>query len=511
VVSHAPEIGGLVAAPLVITIRARDSLSVILALLLGLALSVALPISALAQEPRGVLMVHSFGRDFSPWAEFAQSLQTHLIQQSKEPLDLYEASIYTARFQKPDNEHNLAEYLHNLSAKRKLDLVVTIGAPAASFVLHNRQRLFPTTSLLITGLADRRTPRSSLTANDAVVAVDIDFSQFIENILRLRPQTKEIAVVLGNSELERFWLSEMKRAFEPFLDRVKFTWLNELSLAQMVQRVAALPPQSAIFYFLVAVDGAGVTQPLDRAFAPLRKAAAAPIFSYADTVFGKGAVGGPMMPEFEGGRQAAAVVLRILEGEIPGDIKTRPILVEAPIYDWRELQRWGISESLLPPGSTVRFRELTAWDRYWWQILLAAAVMAIQTFLIIVLIHEHRRRALAEVEVRQRVSELATMNRRAVAGELSASIAHEINQPLAAIVSTSSAALRWLNRKTRRTLTRHGRLSSGSSATAIAQQRWSIPSGQCSKRTSRRRRWWMPTCLLIKSLIFCAVSSRDTM
>ena len=36
------------------------------------------------------------------------------------------------------------------------------------------------------------------------------------------------------------------------------------------------------------------------------------------------------------------------------------------------------------------------------------------------------------------------MNRRAAAGELSASIAHEVNQPLAGIAGRASAALRWL-------------------------------------------------------------------
>jgi C4-dicarboxylate-specific signal transduction histidine kinase len=47
-----------------------------------------------------------------------------------------------------------------------------------------------------------------------------------------------------------------------------------------------------------------------------------------------------------------------------------------------------------------------------------------------------------------RMSELTIMNRRAIAGQLSASIAHEINQPLAAIVSSGSAALRWLSLET---------------------------------------------------------------
>jgi signal transduction histidine kinase len=414
----------------------------------GFLFAIVFSVAAMAQDPKGVLVLHSFGRDYSPFSEFANSLRTHLVSQSNEPLDFYEASIFTARFREPDNERNLAEYLSDLSAKRSIDLIVAIGKPATDFVQRYRQKLFQTTPLLIAGMAARRISEQSLTENDAVVAVSLNFPRYIENILRLRPKTKEIAVVIGNSVLEQFWASEMKRSFEQFSDRVKFLWLNELSLDEMVQRVATLGPQSAIFYFAVWVDAAGVTQPLNRAFAPLRKAATAPMFSFDDLELGSGVVGGPMVQAVAAGQQAAAVALRILKGEKPGEIKMQTFGTGVPIYDWRELRQWGISEDRLPPGSIVRYRESTIWDQYWQQILLAVVVIVVQALLIVGLLRERRSRTLAEVEVRQRAAELALMNRRSVAGQMSASIAHEINQPLAAIVASGGAALRWLNLKT---------------------------------------------------------------
>ena len=71
-----------------------------------------------------------------------------------------------------------------------------------------------------------------------------------------------------------------------------------------------------------------------------------------------------------------------------------------------------------------------------------------QAALIIGLLYEHRRRRLAEVASLQRMAELAHLNRLATAGELSASIAHEVKQPLTAMVAQSSAALRWLSQNT---------------------------------------------------------------
>src|SRR5450631_1666156 len=95
-------------------------------------------------EPKRVLLLHSFGRDFAPWSEYARTFREELTRQSPDPIDLYEASLATARF--PDVEEGpFVEYLRGLFAKRRLDLVVAIGSPAVSFVQQHRQLLFPST------------------------------------------------------------------------------------------------------------------------------------------------------------------------------------------------------------------------------------------------------------------------------------------------------------------------------------------------------------------------------
>ena len=65
----------------------------------------------------------------------------------------------------------------------------------------------------------------------------------------------------------------------------------------------------------------------------------------------------------------------------------------------------------LPTGSEILFREPTVWDRYSWQIALIAAVVLVQAGLIVLLLQERRRRQFAEVQARQRMAELAHVNR----------------------------------------------------------------------------------------------------
>jgi signal transduction histidine kinase len=294
--------------------------------------------------------------------------------------------------------------------------------------------------MLITGIDQRIIQQAALAGNDAIVAIALDRTVPLENILRLLPETTTIAVVFGSTPLEKFWLSEMQRDVQRFAERLRFDWYNELSLDAMLKRAAALPPRSAIFYGMLAMDADGVPYQQDRALARLHAVANAPIFSINDSNFGRGIVGGPLISAQELGQRGAEVAVRILGGAAPASIRTPPLGPGAPLYDWRELQRWKISEARLPPGSIVRFREPTVWERYRWELGAIFVAVLIQAAIISWLLIERHRRRRAELESQRRFREVIHLNRTATAGALSASIAHELNQPLGAILSNTEAA-----------------------------------------------------------------------
>jgi signal transduction histidine kinase len=415
---------------------------------LGGTLLVLAALDATAAEPRRVVLLHSSGRDFAPFSEFSGSFREQLVEQSLEPVDIFEAMLETARFKESQDEGPFVEYLGSLFAGHKPDLLVTIGAPAASFFQRYRPRLFPATPMVITGVEQRHFDETALTANDTMVAIKLDLPGYIDNILRLLPDTTSIMVVVGASPPEQYWRGEMRREFQRFTNRVKFAWTNDLSFDDILNRAAALPPHSAIFFAMMEVDAEGVPHDQDRALGELHGVANAPIFGPADTNFGQGIVGGPLFSAQALGRRAAGVADSILSGEALANIKTPPLGEASPVYDWRELQRWNISEAALPLGSEVRFREPTVWEQYRWEIVLIATALSLQTALIVGLFYEHRRRRLAEAFARQGMFELTKLNRIATASELSASIAHEINQPLAAIVANGNAVTRFLEAAT---------------------------------------------------------------
>jgi len=407
---------------------------------LALILTALAVTSTSAAEPKRVLLLHSFGPQFVPWVFFAGQFREELFKLSPDKIDLYEASLEGARFQQPDEQGPIIEYLAALFGSRKLDLIVTIGAPAAIFVQKYRAQFFPSTPLIIGGPERRAIDYSKLTANDAPVPVSLDFKQWIESILQVLPDTTHIVWIVGASPLERFWTEEFRRTSQPFMDRISFEWFNDLTFEDMQKRMSTLPPHSAAFFVDLRVDAAGV--PLDResVLPKLRATTTAPIFSYVDNYLGQGIVGGPMMSSEALGRRMAEAAVRILKGEAPADLKIPPLGPGAPQYDWRELQHWNIAEDRLPAGSIIRFREDGGWHQYRIQIALICGIVLAQGALIYGLLFERKRRVRAEIQSRQRSAELAHINRFSMAGELTATIAHEINQPLGAILTNIEAA-----------------------------------------------------------------------
>ena len=279
-----------------------------------------------------------------------------------------------------------------------------------------------------------------MTENDTVVSARNDFRFLFESYLGIAPDTKIIAVINGNSPNEQFWQGELVRELKPLEDRIEIRWYDKLSYEDTLKQTASLPPHSAIFWYQMVVDAAGVAREGDRALTRLYATANAPIFTHDDAFFGQEIIGGPMFSALDLSRKATAVAMRILGGEKAGDIKTAVNGFVAPKYDWRELRRWNIDESRLSPNSEIYFREPTVWQHYWWQIALITTVILLQAGLISALLREHRRRQLAEVQSRQRTAELARVMRFSTAGELTASIAHEINQPLGSILINAETA-----------------------------------------------------------------------
>lgn len=388
----------------------------------GALVLLVLSLCAVAAEPKRVLIVHSFGRDFAPFNTIAPALRTELARSVPGPVIFNEASLDAEQSGPPQDERPFVEYLRERYGATRPDLVVTVGGPALRFYLRNRQALFPAAPVLATGADQRVLERVRLDARDRAVSVRLDFAAIARSILQVVPETTTLAVVVGSSPLERFWLDELKTDLAPLAGRVKLVWLTDLTLAQLRERVAALPPGSAVFYGVFAADANGVPHENEQALAAVRAASNGPVFGAFESQLGEGIVGGPLLDLRKVGTVAGQLAHRMLQADGEGAGGGSLVMAaEAPLFDWREMKRWGIAESQLPAGSQVRFRPPSIWEEHGALIGTGVGIVLLQAALITALLLQRLRRRRAEAQSVDLTGRLLTAHedeRRRLAREL---------------------------------------------------------------------------------------------
>ena len=164
------------------------------------------------------------------------------------------------------------------------------------------------------------------------------------------------------------------------------------------------------------VDAAGVVHEGNKALSRLYEVANAPLFTIT-IVLRRWIVGGPMNFGVEPKRKTVAVTMRILGGEKAGNINIPAIGIATPKFDWRQMQRWGISESSLPPGSQIYFREPGLWDQYRLPILVIIAAILAASRPDLLADPSTPAAVAGGSPLAQRHGELANMNRLATAGQ----------------------------------------------------------------------------------------------
>jgi len=356
---------------------------------------------ATAEGSKRVLIVHSFGSAAPPFTTHSIAFETELTERLGEGVDLDEVYLNHTRYAETDVQEALVDYLQKRQAKRQPDLVVPVGSPAAIFVAQYRERLFPQAPVLYTGMDQRRLPPRELQRNAAFAGESFDGPGFIEDILQLAPDTTNIVCIIGASPVERYWTAAFQSEFARFTNQVGFTWLNDLSFDQMLGRVKNLPPRSFVFLILLLRDATGVTHNSDDALRRICEVANSPVNSIYEHQLGLGIVGGRLYRAELEGVESARIAVRILQGEPASSFPPVIVPPTGAQYDSRKLRRWNISEDRLPPGSIVKYRVPTTWERHRSFLIAGLSVLVIQAVLIVSLVLNLSRRRRAERSLRE--------------------------------------------------------------------------------------------------------------
>ncbi len=365
--------------------------------------SALMPDSAMAQgtdHRLHVLMLFSNDSLLSANQLLSNGIQKTLEAGAPGRLEYFPEGLDLVRFPAPEHEARLVGFIHEKYASTRFDLVFVLGPQALDFAVKHQAALSLDAPLIFAGVREESLRAIKLPSNAAGIASRFDPLTTLELVLRLQPDTQHVVVVTGASAFDRGWEVVARERFRPYEDRLKLTYLSGLPMEELLRGVAQLPPHSVVIYLSVLEDGTGARFYAGDVAKQVAAAANAPVYGVYDTFLGLGIVGGYMNTFEDAGKAAAEVALRILAGESASAASSRITQTANFLVDWRQLRRWGLSESDLPTGAIVRFREPSLWDLYRKQIIALIAALIVQTLLIAGFLIQGRRRQRAEESLR---------------------------------------------------------------------------------------------------------------
>jgi len=362
-------------------------------------------------------------------------------------VELFIETMDTLWFERSEIEPEFLSLFRKKYGNRKIDLLIAAGADALDIAQRLREVVLRGVPIVFYNIAEDALRGRAIQPDIAGVVLRFDLPGTLALAMRLQPDAKRIVVVSGTSPYDRNWLRRAREALRAYEGRLEVSYWSGQPLQQLLENLRRLSPDTMVLYLAFSDDGSRHNySPADVA-KWIAAASAAPVYGVLDSYLGQGIVGG-VFPSFEShGRLAGQLALRVLSGEKPENIAVQSSPLAVANVDWRELRRWGIDGKRLPPGSIVQFRQLTFWEQYQWYIIAALAIMALQAVLITDLLLERARRRRGETDLQRNREQLAHVTRVSTMGELAASLAHELNQPLTAILSNAQAAQRFLNAK----------------------------------------------------------------
>ena len=355
---------------------------------------------------RAVVVLYSFSREVAGLHELSVAVNDGIRKGSPIPVDLYGEYTGLDRFSGEAYADALQAMLREKYRSRKIDLLVLVGPTALDFVLSkNAFPGVPIVTCYVAGPLVEHARRIRAELTGALPAQNAP--RTIELMLRLYPETRRIHVVLGASAHERGQVEQGKSLFAPFASRVELTYTSNLSLDQLETRVRQLSDPELVLWGSLLQDATGrgfdTTGPLAR----ISKASRRPVFGVIYEDLGAGILGGELVSMELSGQVAAQLAVRVLGGEPASSIPPMIDAGLAPMFDARQLARWGLLERALPAGSRVLFRPPSLLKEHGRAIGLILAVMTVESLLVAGLIIQLQRRrrierALATAETRYR-------------------------------------------------------------------------------------------------------------
>ncbi len=358
---------------------------------------------------RRILILNEVGTSY-PLINLVDQGIRSTLQNSPYRLEFYREYFETVLFPDPGQQQVFRHFYVWKYQDRKPDVIITVGSSPLRFMLETHQKFFPGIPVVYC-VPNQLSGISTLEPEFTGVESDVAPAATIAAALVLQPSTRRVIVVGGMAPYDRQQESLIKKDLYEYEQRLEISYLTDLDLPTLLERLKELPPNTIVLLGPLGKDAAGTSYNSSEIGPMVAAASNAPVFSLNDRFLGHGEVGGDLSSGIEEGKIVGEMALRILKGERPQNIP-RFTTATKYMFDWRALKRWGFKERNLPAGSIIVNREPTFWDMYRRLVLASIFVLLAQSVAIFALLWQRARRRKTERELRESEEKFAKAFRR---------------------------------------------------------------------------------------------------
>jgi signal transduction histidine kinase len=324
-----------------------------------------------AGRVKNVLVLYTHAKDLPAGIIISESIHATFDASSDQRIEVFEEYLDLGRFGDEHYEARLAEHYRQKYARLRIDLIITVVAPALDFARKYGDRIFPGVPIVYCAIYKKELETRTIGPRVTGMAAEVDMNATLDLALQLHPGTRRVVVLAGASDLDAYWIALARQAFRRDEEngRAEFVYLTGPPMREVQDAVAHLPEKTIVFYLQFLRDGDGGFFRPREALELISRASNAPMYGLFDSYLGHGIVGGRLLSFEAEGRIAAKRALRTLAGKDVVDGTSAAEKTNTYMFDARQLRRWGVSEDRLPAGSVIRYREPTIWEQYKWRLL----------------------------------------------------------------------------------------------------------------------------------------------
>jgi PAS domain S-box-containing protein len=362
---------------------------------------------------KNVLLLHAYTYETASYLLMDPVFLKGLTEAGLGAFNLHFEFMDLWKHPEPASRREFVKYLSRKFAKQPIDLIIALHSSALNFLVEEGKNLFPGTPVInviagsefvhgedVQNPYERRTRH--LKRPFIILPVSRDVTSTVASITKLQPGTRSLVVIAGSGQLDRMMEQATRRGLQEWQGRLAIEYWGDLPLEEVLKRVATLDRNAAILFVSFGADADGRAYSTPEVARRISGAAKAPTFGLFETVLDKGGIVGGFMPTYK--QEAARTVtlaLEILRGKLPTDPVTITMAPFFPMFDWEQLERWGMNASALPSDAIILNKPVTAWERYKVYIIATVFFCLAETALIIFLMVQRRRKKVAEESQRK--------------------------------------------------------------------------------------------------------------